>query len=152
MQAGERELHLGLDACDTGDATPRSLLGDVVQQRRLADPRLAAHDQHRALPGADALQLAVQRLSLVAASLKHGALSLSTTVSRPDWATSRGDWGPDGALARTRACPAGSRLAPCTPPTQSPPPSPPARLSATWSRRSARSSGPSTSRARRCLW
>jgi hypothetical protein len=62
MQAGERELHLGLDACDTGDATPRRLLGNVIQQRRLPDPGLAAQNLHRALPRANALQLAVQRL------------------------------------------------------------------------------------------
>jgi uncharacterized protein YbjT (DUF2867 family) len=76
MQPGERELHLGLDARHPSDATLRGVLGDVVQQRRLADPRLAAQDLHRALPRADALQLAVQHLALVAAASKHGAVSL----------------------------------------------------------------------------
>ena len=64
MQPGERELHLRLDARDPGDATLRGPLGDVLQQRRLAHPRLAAQDLHRALPRADALQLAVQCLAL----------------------------------------------------------------------------------------
>jgi hypothetical protein len=68
MQPGEGELHLGLDARDPGDATLGGLLGDVRQQRRLADARLAAQDLYRALPRTDALQLAVQRLALVAAS------------------------------------------------------------------------------------
>ena len=62
MQPGEGELHLRLDARDPCDATLRGPLGDVLQQRRLADPRLAAQDLHRALPRADPLQLAVQCL------------------------------------------------------------------------------------------
>ncbi len=64
MQPGERELHLRLNARDPGDATLRGPLGDVLQQRRLADPRLAAQHLHRALPRPDALQLAVQCLAL----------------------------------------------------------------------------------------
>ena len=64
MQPGERELHLRLNPRDPGDATLRGPLGDVLQQRRLADPRLAAQDLHRALPRTDALQLAVQCLAL----------------------------------------------------------------------------------------
>jgi len=55
MQPGEGELHLRLDACDPGDATLGGPLDDVLQQRRLADPRLASLDLHRALPRTDAL-------------------------------------------------------------------------------------------------
>ena len=91
MQAGEGELHLGLDARDPGDAALRGLLGDVLQQRRLADPGLAAQDQHRALPRADALQQAVQHLALVAAALQHGAGSLSAAGCGADWAPGPGD-------------------------------------------------------------
>ena len=91
MQPGERELHLGLDARDPGDAALRGPLGDVLQQRRLADPRLAAQDQHRALPRPDALQQAVQRLALVASASQHAALSLSDAECGADWATGRGD-------------------------------------------------------------
>jgi hypothetical protein len=68
MQPGEGELHLRLDARDAGDAALRCLLGDILQQRRLADPRLAAQHLYRAPPRADALQLAVQRLALAAAA------------------------------------------------------------------------------------
>jgi hypothetical protein len=91
MQPGEGELHLRLNARDTGDATLRGLLGDVRQQRRLADPGLAAQDLHRALPRADALQVAVQHLALVAAALQHGALSLSAPACGADWATGLAD-------------------------------------------------------------
>jgi hypothetical protein len=49
MQAGERELHLGLHAGRSDDAPARCLLDDVLQQHGLADPRLAAQDQHLAL-------------------------------------------------------------------------------------------------------
>ena len=49
MQARIRELHLVLDAGRSRDATPGRALHDVLQQRRLADARLAAHDQDLAL-------------------------------------------------------------------------------------------------------
>jgi hypothetical protein len=64
VQSGERELHLRLDARRPRDAAPRGAPGGVLQQRRLADPRLAAQDQHPALTGPDALHQTVQRLAL----------------------------------------------------------------------------------------
>lgn len=48
MKARVRKLHLGLDARDGDDAEPVGAACRVVQQRGLADPRLAAHDQDRA--------------------------------------------------------------------------------------------------------
>jgi hypothetical protein len=39
---------------------------EVVQQRGLADPRLAAHDEHLTATLADPIQQPVQRLALVA--------------------------------------------------------------------------------------
>ena len=71
MQPGERELHLRLNAGDPDDPTPRRPLGDVLQQRRLANSRLAAHHEHRALPCPDALQLAVQHVALVMSASQH---------------------------------------------------------------------------------
>ena len=56
MQARERQLHLGLHAGGANDAPARCLLHDVLQQRGLADPRLAAQDQHFALTRPHALQ------------------------------------------------------------------------------------------------
>ena len=91
MQPRERELHLRLNPRDPGDPTPRRALGDVLQQRRLADARLAAQDLHRTLPRTDALQLTIQRLALVAPPSQHGASSLSAAPCGADWATGRGD-------------------------------------------------------------
>ena len=64
MQAGERELHLGLDARRPGD--PASLRGcrQVPQQRGLADPRLAAQDQHAALARAHSRDESFQHVAL----------------------------------------------------------------------------------------
>ena len=64
MQPRERQLHLGLDAGEPRDAEARRLPGAMVQQRRLADARLAADDQHRALAAAHVLQQPVERLAL----------------------------------------------------------------------------------------
>ena len=64
MQAGERQLHLGLDARDLRDAKARRPRSGVAQQRGLADARLAAHDEHRALAAAHVLQQPVQHLAL----------------------------------------------------------------------------------------
>jgi hypothetical protein len=66
MQAGERELHLGLDAGRRGDPAARRARDEVLEQRRLADPRLAAHDQDATLARPDAVQQPVQRLALAA--------------------------------------------------------------------------------------
>ena len=48
MQAGERELHLGLNADRSHSPEPGRVLVQVVQQRGLTDSRLAAQDQHPA--------------------------------------------------------------------------------------------------------
>lgn len=72
MQARVRELHLRLDADGTRDAKPGRSLREKVQQRRLANPGLAAQDQHRALPCTDARQQPFQRGALVAAVAQHG--------------------------------------------------------------------------------
>ena len=49
VQAGVRELHLGLDACRPGDPAALRRRRQVPQQGGLADSRLAAQDQHPAL-------------------------------------------------------------------------------------------------------
>jgi hypothetical protein len=50
MQPGERRLHLGFDARRADYVTTPSPLGQIVQERRLADARLAADDEHLAPP------------------------------------------------------------------------------------------------------
>ena len=64
MQAGECELHLGLDACRAGD--PASLRGcrQMPEQGGLADPRLAAEDQHTALARAHSRDESFQHVAL----------------------------------------------------------------------------------------
>ena len=64
MQPRERQLHLGLDARDLRDAEARRLLSAVLQQRRLADTRLAPDDQDRALAATHVLQQPAQPLAL----------------------------------------------------------------------------------------
>jgi hypothetical protein len=66
MQAGERDLHLGLDPRGTGDSTPRRPLVEILQQNGLADARFATEDQDLAVAVADAHQQPVQRLALLA--------------------------------------------------------------------------------------
>ena len=60
VQPRVRQLHLRLDARDAGDPESGRLVGGVAQQRRLADPGLAADDEHRALPAAHVLEQPVQ--------------------------------------------------------------------------------------------
>jgi hypothetical protein len=53
MNAGERKLHLGLDARRARDATSGGALEHVIEQRGLADAGLAAQDKHGAAPRPD---------------------------------------------------------------------------------------------------
>src|SRR5438270_5674744 len=62
-----------------------SLASNVLNQRRLADPLLAAHHKHRALPGPDTLQFAVQHLALVTSPSQHLA---PPDAGRWTWANS----------------------------------------------------------------
>jgi hypothetical protein len=71
MQAGERQLHLGLDPGGSEDATLRPLLLDVVQQRRLADPCLASQHQDPALAGPDVFDDPVEGFALAATASQH---------------------------------------------------------------------------------
>src|SRR5215207_5147757 len=71
MQSGERQLDLGLDPGDPRDAETGCLPRAVMQERRLADARLAADDQDRALAGADVLQQPVEQRTLVGSAQQH---------------------------------------------------------------------------------
>src|SRR4051794_16000187 len=71
MQPRERQLHLRLDARRARDPASRRLLGDVVQQRGLADARFTAQDLHRALARPYPLQLAVERVAFGAPASQH---------------------------------------------------------------------------------
>ena len=65
MQAGEGQLHLGLDACRPGDAAALRGSRQVPQEGGLADSRLAAEDQHTALARAHPREESLQHLALV---------------------------------------------------------------------------------------
>jgi hypothetical protein len=77
MQPGEGELHLRLHTRGSCDPASRRPVGRVFQQRRLADARLATHDQHRALPVSGLPKEGVQRFALALATTEHEA-SLGT--------------------------------------------------------------------------
>ena len=67
METGVRQLHLGLHAGDAGDATAGRLFDGIVEERRLADPRLAAEHQHAAPPLVDGREQPVESCALSAA-------------------------------------------------------------------------------------
>ena len=73
VEAGERELHLGLDARGPGDPAPLRGTRQVPEQRGLADPGLAAEDQHPTLARAHSGH----------ESFEHVALAY--TVDQPRW-------------------------------------------------------------------
>ena len=66
LQAGERQLHLGLDSDCPHHAELRRRVDRVLQQCRLADPGLPSHHQGAALTPTDRLEEAVERLTLTA--------------------------------------------------------------------------------------
>ena len=80
VQAGERELHLGLDARSPPDAAARGPRQQVLQQRRLADAGLAPDQQHPAVAGANGGHDVVE----------HGAFRAPTTERRTERGTSIG--------------------------------------------------------------
>jgi hypothetical protein len=66
LKRRERELDLPFDAHRPGDPKAVPLLNDVIQQRRLADSRLAMNDQDRATSGARRLEEFLEQLALTA--------------------------------------------------------------------------------------
>ena len=70
MQPRERQLHLGLDPGDLRDPEAGGLPSDISQERRLADARLAADDQHGAAAVARVFQESVERFTLAVSVAK----------------------------------------------------------------------------------
>jgi hypothetical protein len=64
MQAGESELHLGLNARRSRNTDPGCLFLQVIQQRGLADSRLAVQDKHAALTRPHLSEQPVERSQL----------------------------------------------------------------------------------------
>ena len=75
VQPGEGQLHLGLHARRALQPASGRPLGDVLQQRRLAHPRLSVDDQRPALARPDGLQQPVEVSTLGAAAQQHGSLA-----------------------------------------------------------------------------
>jgi hypothetical protein len=99
LQPRERKLHLGLHARATRHPTPRRPLDHVLQQRRLAYPRLPTHHQHATLTPANRLQQPIQNLALGVAVLQHLATPPRGRRFVPlDRGSTRGDLSlPEGA-------------------------------------------------------
>ena len=74
MQAGERQLVLGLDPDAMQGFHLLGPFGGVTKQRGLADPRLSADDQHAAPSGARTLEQFVDRALLRRAPQQHGRI------------------------------------------------------------------------------
>ena len=64
MQPGERQFHLGLDACGSHHAAAGGVGEDVVEQGGLADTGFAAEHDHAASPGSRAQDEPIERFSL----------------------------------------------------------------------------------------
>ena len=71
VQAGEGQLGLGLDAGPGEHAHPVGARQRVLQQRGLADARVAAQHQDAAARGAGRIEQAVDRLALAVSSQQH---------------------------------------------------------------------------------
>jgi hypothetical protein len=65
LQAGEGQLHLGLDPHRPGDGQVGRRLDEMLQQHRLPDPGLAPQDQRPALTPADGIDQVVEPGALV---------------------------------------------------------------------------------------
>ena len=64
MDRGVGQLHLALDSGGACDPELSRSLDRVTEQRRLADARLAVHDQDSAVSAAHGIQQQVQHLAL----------------------------------------------------------------------------------------
>ena len=72
-QGRERDLRLGLDAPRPQQLHPGGVPGGVIEQRGLADPRLADQRQHRAVARPRALQGCSHLAPLTLATNQHAA-------------------------------------------------------------------------------
>jgi hypothetical protein len=71
VDAGERQLHLCLDAHHLDDAEPRRLPRGVSQKRCLPDPRRTAEHHDGTLPAATLGEHPVEELTLACSAQQH---------------------------------------------------------------------------------
>ena len=101
------ELHLGLDARRPRDPEAGRAAGEMLEQRCLADPRLAAKNEHPTLPRSHAREQIVEDLALSSPSAQPGLHRLSkrqdSMLFAPESGVKPGNRpgsGPGGSLAR----------------------------------------------------
>ena len=80
-EPGERHLRLRLDPARPQDAHSLGSLARVVEQGRLADPRLADEYEDAAAAAAGLFQQSIERLALAITAKQHGAILRSSGVS-----------------------------------------------------------------------
>ena len=86
MNAGERQLHLRFHPHGPGHPHVRRRPGRVLQQRRLAHPRLAPHHQRPPAPGTQIPHQAVERLALpLAVHQRRGRLGSRMHACPTSW-------------------------------------------------------------------
>jgi hypothetical protein len=85
VQSGVGELHLGLSTGRPRNAVITSAGFEVVEQGRLADPGLASHDEHLALPGAGARDQTVEGGTLAMPAEQHGLTAIRPVTHEASW-------------------------------------------------------------------
>jgi hypothetical protein len=74
MQPGKRQLRLGLDARDGEQLHVGGALACILQQRRLADARLTAHEERAAGRAPGGVEQRTDPGTLVVAAIEHDAI------------------------------------------------------------------------------
>ena len=103
MEAAVGQLHLRLDADGRREVPVGDLVGQVAQQRALADARLTAQDGDSAPTGERVGQEPVERLALDAPSEERRALTAILARRRPPCARLRGST-PNSGPSNDRTC------------------------------------------------
>ena len=83
MEPGERQLHLGLDACDPRDSEAGCLVAAVAQERRLANAGIAPDDEDGALALADVREQPIECLTLAGPAPKRVGVHTRTLTAWP---------------------------------------------------------------------
>jgi hypothetical protein len=103
VQAGERELHLRLDAGRARNPAPRRARCEVLEQRRLADTRLAAEDEQPALSAPHAGRQPIQLLALTPTAQQPRRWEMRVAHARVALSRPRAHGHLGGATVRSRS-------------------------------------------------
>jgi hypothetical protein len=86
VQSGERQLRLGFDAARADDLHVRCPLACVLEEGRLADPRLAPKDEHAASGGSRSVEQRPDPRPLGVPPVEH------RSIVRPDFVRRKRRW------------------------------------------------------------